>query len=47
MDWDGIKTEKIDNKLGIRASDLAEVIIDDVRIPEENVIGEVDKGFIS
>ncbi|ELY58680.1 acyl-CoA dehydrogenase family protein [Natronolimnohabitans innermongolicus] len=45
MDWDGIKTEKIDNKLGIRASDLAEVIIDDVRIPEENVIGEVDKGF--
>ncbi|MFC6719305.1 acyl-CoA dehydrogenase family protein [Natrialbaceae archaeon GCM10025810] len=45
MDWDGITTEKIKNKLGIRASDLAEVIIDDVRIPEENVIGEVDKGF--
>lgn len=44
-DLDGFKTEKIDNKLGIRASDLAEVIVDDVRVPEENVIGEVDKGF--
>ncbi|WP_408959690.1 acyl-CoA dehydrogenase family protein [Natrinema sp. 74] len=45
MDRDGVKTEKITNKLGIRASDLAEVVIDDVRVPEENVIGEVDKGF--
>ncbi|WP_222920193.1 acyl-CoA dehydrogenase family protein [Natrinema sp. SYSU A 869] len=45
MDRDGITTEKITNKLGIRASDLAEVVIDDVRIPEENVIGDVDKGF--
>jgi acyl-CoA dehydrogenase len=45
MDRDGISTDKITNKLGIRASDLAEVVIDDVRIPEKNVIGEVDKGF--
>jgi acyl-CoA dehydrogenase len=45
MDAEGITTEKIDNKLGIRASDLGEVLIDDVRIPEENVIGEVDGGF--
>ncbi|MFD1588293.1 acyl-CoA dehydrogenase family protein [Halorientalis brevis] len=44
-DLDGFKTEKIDNKLGIRASDLAEVIVDDVRVPAENVIGEVDEGF--
>ncbi|WP_336001215.1 acyl-CoA dehydrogenase family protein [Halorientalis halophila] len=45
MDTEGVETEKIDNKLGIRASDLAEVILDDVRVPEDNVIGEVDKGF--
>ncbi|AGB36214.1 acyl-CoA dehydrogenase family protein [Natronococcus occultus] len=45
MDADGIRTEKIDNKLGIRASDLAEVVVDDVRVPEDNVIGEVDQGF--
>ncbi|NKE36084.1 acyl-CoA dehydrogenase [Natronococcus sp. JC468] len=45
MDADGIQTEKINNKLGIRASDLAEVVVDDVRVPKENVIGEVDEGF--
>ncbi|WP_226008384.1 acyl-CoA dehydrogenase family protein [Natrinema salinisoli] len=45
MDTDGVSTEKIDNKLGIRASDLAEVVIDDVRVPDGNVIGKVDKGF--
>ncbi|SDF29788.1 acyl-CoA dehydrogenase family protein [Halorientalis regularis] len=45
MDTEGVQTEKIDNKLGIRASDLAEVMLDDVRVPEDNVIGEVDKGF--
>jgi acyl-CoA dehydrogenase len=42
---DGWQPTKIDNKLGIRASDLAEIVLDDVRIPEANVIGEVDKGF--
>jgi acyl-CoA dehydrogenase len=45
MDSEGVETEKIDNKLGIRASDLAEVLLNDVRVPEDNVIGEVDKGF--
>ena len=44
-DTDGFQPSKIDNKLGIRASDLAEVVLDDVRIPEANVVGEVDKGF--
>lgn len=29
-DLDSFKTEKINNKLGIRASDLAEVIVDEV-----------------
>jgi len=44
-DLEGFSAEKIDNKLGIRASDLAELIFDGVRVPEENVIGEVDEGF--
>ena len=44
-DTDGFEATKIDNKLGIRASDLAEIKLDDVRVPEENVIGEVNKGF--
>ena len=42
---EGFSAEKIDNKLGIRASDLAELILDDVRVPEENVIGKVNEGF--
>ena len=45
MDRDGVQTEKINNKLGIRASDLAEVILKDVRVPEDNIIGEENKGF--
>ncbi|QIB74028.1 acyl-CoA dehydrogenase [Halogeometricum borinquense] len=44
-DLDGFETTKISNKLGIRASDLAEVVLDDVRVPAENVIGAVDQGF--
>src|SRR5699024_660405 len=44
-DTEGFIPEGIDNKLGIRASDLAEIRIEDVRIPEENVIGEVGEGF--
>ncbi|EMA52049.1 acyl-CoA dehydrogenase family protein [Halococcus thailandensis] len=44
-DSEGFTAEKIDNKLGIRASDLAELRLDDVRVPEENVVGEVNEGF--
>ena len=44
-DRDGWQPSRIDNKLGIRASDLAEVVIDDVRVSEDNVIGAVDQGF--
>ena len=41
----GFQPTKIDNKLGIRASDLAEIVIDDVRVPERNIIGERNEGF--
>jgi alkylation response protein AidB-like acyl-CoA dehydrogenase len=44
-DAEGFRTTKIDNKLGIRASDLGEIVLDGVRVPEENVIGEEGKGF--
>jgi alkylation response protein AidB-like acyl-CoA dehydrogenase len=44
-DTDGFEPTRIDNKLGIRASDLAEIVLDDVRVPTENVIGEENKGF--
>ncbi len=44
-DTAGFEATKIDNKLGIRASDLAEITLTDVRVPEDNVIGEVNEGF--
>lgn len=42
----GFSAVKIKDKLGVRASETAELIFDNVRIPEENVIGEVGKGFV-
>ena len=44
-DWEGYTAEKIDNKLGIRASDLGELILDDLRVPEENLVGEENRAF--
>jgi alkylation response protein AidB-like acyl-CoA dehydrogenase len=41
----GFSAVKIKNKLGVRASETAELIFDNVRIPEANVIGEVGQGF--
>jgi alkylation response protein AidB-like acyl-CoA dehydrogenase len=45
-DRDGFKAEKIRGKLGIRASDTAELILDDVRVPEENLVGTRGMGFL-
>lgn len=44
-DADGFSAEKIDNKLGIEAQDLAELVLDDVRVSEDHLIGEENKGF--
>ena len=45
-DRDGFEADKITGKLGIRASDTAELIFDDVRVPEENLIGTEGGGFL-
>lgn len=42
----GFSAVKIKDKVGVRASETAELIFDNVRVPEENVIGEVGMGFI-
>ncbi|MDX1651055.1 MAG: acyl-CoA dehydrogenase family protein [Brumimicrobium sp.] len=42
----GFSAVKIKDKLGVRASETAELIFENVRVPKENVIGEVGKGFI-
>jgi len=41
----GMKAGKKENKLGMRASETAEVIFEDCRIPEENILGQVGEGF--
>jgi acyl-CoA dehydrogenase len=45
-DRDGFEADKITGKLGIRSSDTAELILDDVRVPDENLIGTKDAGFL-
>jgi alkylation response protein AidB-like acyl-CoA dehydrogenase len=45
-DRDGFESEKITGKLGIRASDTAELVFDDVRVPEENLVGTRGMGFL-
>ncbi|NKE35868.1 acyl-CoA dehydrogenase [Natronococcus sp. JC468] len=45
-DRDGFSAEKITGKLGIRASDTAELVFDDVRVPEENLVGTRDAAFM-
>jgi len=45
-DRDGFSAEKITGKMGIRASDTAELILDDVRVPEDNLVGTRGAGFL-
>jgi alkylation response protein AidB-like acyl-CoA dehydrogenase len=44
-DSDGFSVGKKENKLGIRASSTTELVFQDVRVPGENVLGEVGKGY--
>jgi alkylation response protein AidB-like acyl-CoA dehydrogenase len=44
-DAPGFKANKIHGKLGVRASDTAELQFDNVKVPKENLLGEVGKGF--
>src|SRR2546429_1584959 len=41
----GFAVGKKENKLGIRASSTTELILEDCRVPKENVLGEVGRGY--
>jgi butyryl-CoA dehydrogenase len=44
-DMPGYSIGKLEKKLGIRSSSTAEIILQDVVVPEENLLGELGKGF--
>ncbi|MCU1229208.1 MAG: butyryl-CoA dehydrogenase/short/branched chain acyl-CoA dehydrogenase [Acidobacteria bacterium] len=44
-DFPGFTIGKKEDKTGIRASSTCELILEDCRVPKENVLGEVGKGY--
>lgn len=44
-DMEGFSLGRKEDKMGIRGSPTREVILENVRVPDENVIGPVDGGF--
>lgn len=42
---EGFQVMKCEDKLGIRGSSTAQISLDKVRVPKENVLGKVEKGF--
>ena len=43
--FEGFTVGKKEDKLGIRASSTCELILEDCKVPKENVLGEVGKGY--
>jgi alkylation response protein AidB-like acyl-CoA dehydrogenase len=43
-DW-GVKVAKHEDKLGLRGSPTGEIVLDEVRVPATNLVGEVGRGF--
>jgi short-chain 2-methylacyl-CoA dehydrogenase len=44
-DFPGFQVGKKEDKLGLRASSTCELILDNCRVPSENVMGEIGKGY--
>ncbi|GCE19323.1 acyl-CoA dehydrogenase family protein [Dictyobacter kobayashii] len=43
--WPGISTGPEENKMGIKGSSTRQVILEDVKVPVENLLGEIHKGY--
>jgi cyclohexanecarboxyl-CoA dehydrogenase len=46
FDRPGVSPGKKENKLGMRASDTSSLILEDCRVPEDHLLGEVGEGFV-
>src|SRR5450631_3857061 len=44
-EFPGFKVGKKEDKLGLRASSTCELVLDNCRVPRENVMGDVGKGY--
>ncbi|SIR97309.1 acyl-CoA dehydrogenase [Peribacillus simplex] len=44
-DTQGLTINSNYEKMGVRASNTCEIILDNVRVPKENILGDPDKGF--
>lgn len=42
---DGFRSDKKENKLGMRASETASVVFEDCKVPQENLLGNLGEGF--
>jgi len=42
----GFRVGQLEDKLGLRGSSTGELIFEDCRVPKENLLGEIDYGFI-
>lgn len=45
-DSKGLSIGKVEDKMGLRASQNAEIILEDVEVPAENLLGEESAGFL-
>ncbi len=45
--WEGFKVGTIENKMGIRGSSTSELIFDNLRVPQENILGQTGLGFVT
>jgi butyryl-CoA dehydrogenase len=45
-DWEGFSVAREEDKMGIRGTSTAELVFEELRVPQENVLGKVGEGFI-
>ena len=43
--WDGFEVQKEEDKLGIKGSSTTQIVLENVKVPKENLLGKLGKGF--
>ena len=46
-DWEGFSVAREEDKMGIRGTSTAELVFEELRVPHENVLGNVGEGFVT